>query len=152
MQKAQIKMFETIAVLVVFFIIIMFGLMFYTRIQKGSFEAELEEKTIQRAIDMSENIFLLPEIECIHKKGCIDLLKLDAATEIINTNRIFYFSIFGNSRVLIQQIYPEQQQWNLYDFPKTEDRGKISTQFPIPVYDPKNDTYSFGVLYVDIYR
>ena len=80
-KKAQVKMFETIAVLVVFFMIILFGFMFYTRVQQTTFEAETEEQIILRAIDLSQNIFFLPEIQCIgeHKIDCIDILKLDAA-------------------------------------------------------------------------
>ncbi|MBR9691284.1 hypothetical protein GOV06_00700 [Candidatus Woesearchaeota archaeon] len=155
-KTAQVKMFETIAVLVVFFVLIMFGFMFYTKIQKGSFEEAREENLILKAIDTSQKISFLPEFQCsrdnIQEENCIDMLKLDAAEQVINKNKLDYVETFGFSRVYIQEVYPSQDEWNLYDLPKQEDKGKISTQFPISLYNPLTDTYSFGVLFVDNYR
>ena len=149
-------MFESIAVLVIFFILIMFGFIFYTRIQKTSFETELQEKSTLKAIDLSEKIFFLPEIQCsrnnIPQQGCIDKLKLSAATKLIAQNKATYIDIFGNSYLHIEQVYPIEASWILYDQQKQEDSGKISTQFPVSLYDAGTDTYSFGVLYVDLYR
>ncbi len=155
MKTAQIKMFETIAVLVIFFIIILFGFIFYTRVQESTFAAELEEKTILNAIDLSQSVFFLPELQCIgeHKIDCIDILKLDAARNIISSNRADYFDLLGYSNIYVEEIYPESTaSILLYDSPKTEDKGQISTQFPISLYDARTDAYSFGVLYIDVYR
>jgi len=150
--RSQIKMFETIAILVVFFILVLFGFMFYARVQKGTFETEIEETTVLKSIDVSGKVSLLPELQCIQEKDCIDVLKLDAAAEVINANRVEYFNIFGYSNTYIKEIYPEENQWYIYDFPKEEDQGKISTQFPVSLYDPRTESYSFGVLFVDVYR
>jgi cytoskeletal protein RodZ len=44
-KKAQLQMTETVAVLVVFFILLMFGLLFYTRFQRSA----LDEQRASRA-------------------------------------------------------------------------------------------------------
>jgi hypothetical protein len=156
LKKSQIKMFETIAILVIFFILLMFGFIFYTRIQKGTFEAEQEEVTVLKSVETSQKISFLPEIQCsrdnIEEKDCIDLLKLEKAGEVITLNIADYFNIFGYSNTYVKEIYPEENEYLLYDFPRKENRGKISTQFPVSLYNPQTDTYAFGVLFVDIYR
>jgi len=155
-KKAQIKMFETIAILVVFFILLLFGFIFYTKVIKGTYQEEQEEAFTLNAIELSEKIQFLPEISCtrnnIAEKGCIDLLKLKAATKIVNENRLDYFDSFGYSKVYLQEVYPNENEWILYDFEKNIDSGKISTPFPISIYDPLEDESRFGVLYIDIYR
>ena len=152
-------MFETIAILVIFFILVVFGFMFYTRVQKGTFQAEAEEKIILKSVDLSETIFFLPELQCIgtHDIDCIDVLKLNTAKDIIGSNALYYFNILGYSHVYVKEIYSgmvedDLQEFDLYDFSRKEDRGKISTQFPISIHDPRTDKYSFGVLFIDIYR
>jgi hypothetical protein len=153
---SQIKMFETIAILVVFFFIILFGFMFYSRIQESTFQAELEEKSALKTIEMAEKISFLPEIQCsrdnIPEEDCIDLLKLDSAAKIINDNSLAYFDIFGYSYIHVDEIYPSSISWSLYNFSKKEDLGKISIPFPVSLYNTIDDKYSFGVLYIDIYR
>jgi len=159
-KKAQIKMFETIAILIIFFILLMFGFMFYSRVQKSSYESEIEKSVVLQAVEVSQVISLLPELQCskgrnIPESQCIDQLKLSAATEVINQNRQDYFDLFSYSNIYIEKIYPLDSGENtfiLYDFPKNQDNGKISTQFPISLKNPITNKYYFAVLYVDIYR
>ncbi len=153
--KGQIKMFETIAVLVVFFILLMFGLTFYSKIQKITLNRELEEIAVLKAIDTSEQISFLPELQCVGVQDidCIDILKIDAAEFIIDENRLDYFDTFGFSNVFIIEVYPDTgEEWEIYNLPKKEDKGKLATQFPVSLHDPIEDTYSFGVLTIEIYR
>ena len=159
-RRAQIKMFETIAILVIFFILLMFGFMFYARVQKSSFALEREQTFVLQAVKVSQAIFFLPEVQCsrgrnIPESDCIDLLKLTAASEIILANNADYFNLLGYSNIYVEKIYPLDSGENtfiLYDFPKNQDNGKISTQFPISLKNPITNKYYFAVLYVDIYR
>ncbi|MBW2996271.1 hypothetical protein KY332_03150 [Candidatus Woesearchaeota archaeon] len=153
--KGQIKMFESIAVLVVFFILLMFGLMFYSQVQKASFQREMEQIRIEKAIDTAQRVFFLPELNCIgtHDVDCLDELKLENAESIIKENSVYYQDIFGFSNVEIQKIYPESiDSWQLYDVPRPKYTGIISVQFPVSLYDPIEDLYSFGILYIDVYK
>ena len=154
--RSQIKMFETIAILMVFFILLLFGFMFYTRIIKGTQTEELETSFILNAIEISEKIEFMPEITCsqdnIPEKGCVDILKLESADAVIDENRLDYFDALGYSKIHITEIYPGSEEWILYDFPKTQDTGKVAIPFPVSIYDPRTDEYAFGALYIDIYR
>jgi len=155
-RKSQIKMFESIAILVVFFILIMFGFMFYTSIQKGEFQEEQQEAIVLNAIKISEQISFLPELQCsrdnIPEEDCIDLLKLSAASGVISSNRETYFEMLGYSDISVEEVYPTADSWQLYDYPKEDYIDKLATQFPISLYDPTTDSYYYGVLYVNIYN
>lgn len=148
-------MFETIAILFIFFIIVLFGFIFYTRIQKTTYKAEQEEAVILRAIQIAEKASFLPEIQCsfdnVPVEDCIDKYKLEALTPIIDPNKIYYYRIFGDSRITINQTYPSDTvSWTLYDRPKEGER--LSTQIPVSIYNPATDQYTFGVIYVEVYR
>jgi hypothetical protein len=138
----------------------MFGFVFYAGIKRSTSQIELEQSIILEAVKISQQISFLPEIQCtkgknIPEKDCIDLLKLEAAVDVISKNSLDYFDLIGFSNIYVEKIYPSGDiitTFTLYDFPKDQDKGKISTQFPISIKDPIDDTYSFGVLYVDIYR
>lgn len=155
-KKSQITMFESIAILVVFFILLMFGFMFYARVIKSTGQENIERSFILDAIEISQKAAYLPELGCtrnnILKKGCIDLLKLESAMEVINQNSIDYFYLFGYSKVYVKEIYPSPHDWTLYDFQKKESKGKTSTPYPVSIYNPITDSYSFGILYVETYR
>ena len=150
-------MFESLAIMIVFFFLLMFGFIFYTNFQKISYGKEAEKATILNSIKLSEQIFSLPEMQCIgDRRGCIDLFKLEAAYEVINLNQPEYFVIFGNSNVTLRQVYPGpafgEGEWQIYDFPKNQYSGVIKTNFPIALYDPAKDTFAYGVLTIGVYR
>jgi len=153
--KAQIKMFESIAILIVFFILILFGFMFYTALQKSEIQRGADESATLKAIDTAQVISFSAELQCSQKndqdEDCIDLLKLDSAKNIIDNNREDYFPMFGFTDIYVEEIYPNNNSYSFYDFPKEKYNRKISTQFPKLLYNPITDSYSFGILYVDNY-
>ena len=76
-------MMETMAVLVIFFILAGIGFIFYINIMKGSIEAEKEEIRQLQAIEIAQRTVFLPELQCsegedIVKSGCIDVEMLEA--------------------------------------------------------------------------
>lgn len=156
-KKSQIKMFETIAIIVVFFILLMLGFIFYTKVQKTTYEGEAEELTSLNAVVIAERASFLPEIQCSfandQKNGCLDVLKLEAARQIIYENPLNYFFMFGNSKIAAREIYPsEEEEIIIYDFPKDSFNGVISTQFPVELYNPMTEMSAFGILQVDYYK
>ena len=156
-RKAQVKMFETIAILVVFFFLVAFGFIFYTRIREITSGAEFEEAEVLRAIQIAERTEFMPEITCSSDivkeiQNCIDTYKLDYFKETLaaNENKIYYYEIFGTSKITIDQIYPAGDSTVLYDNSK-ENAESLQTQIPVSIYDPIADKYSYGVLLVDVY-
>ena len=114
--KAQLQMTETVAVLIVFFILLMFGLLFYTRFQKSSLDEQRAEFASERSITISLTAMLLPELRCskgdnVAIRDCIDMYKLDIAQQKMQQERDYYFDLFGFGRITVEEYYPEQKVW-----------------------------------------
>ena len=70
-RKGQVKMGETIAILFIFFVLIIFGLVFYFQWQKSSFEGQKLEVFSDESISRSLVVSFLPELVC-SKKGIVN--------------------------------------------------------------------------------
>jgi len=162
-KKAQIKMFETIAVLLIFFVLIAFGLIFYVRVYSGSIEETGEEYFELKAIQTAQLVSFLPELQCtsptsmnLVDDNCFDLLKVKALTEIIENDQKlrneYYYDIFGSSKISIEQIYPSEMSWNIYDKSPANKKSMSSIKIPISLYNASSKKNNFGVLNIDIYN
>jgi hypothetical protein len=120
-KRAQLKLGETIAVLVVFFILIMVGLVYYTDFRSKSIEEQRTEDKEMEAIEIANRMLMLPEVKCSEYQciGCtdaIDLMKLDNMVydNYGEQNKGFayknvkdYFEMFGYSTISLTLIYPD---------------------------------------------
>lgn len=153
MKKAQIQIGETIAVLFVFFILIIVGFIFYVKVIKSNLEIEKEELSQLRSIGIAQRVMFLPEIQCSEDNiiidNCIDVLKLDSAQSIMKENELYYYDLLEFSDINIIQIYPNSSRWNLYSR-KTEDfRSRFVTNVPISLYNPVARKHGFGILTIE---
>jgi len=158
-------MTESIAILFIFFLLVLFGLIFYSRIQTATLEREQEEDKTIKAIQIAQKVSYFPELQCTTQaelpSGCIDIKKLESFQEIIaqEQNKLYYFQVFEYSQVHIEQVYPENKTWEIYDLRKPEYIGKPLTFIPpklfIPVpvalHDPVENIMTFGVLHINVY-
>ena len=83
--------------------------------------------------------------------NCIDIFKLEAASEIIPENEIFYYDRLLFSRITIRKIYPGEKEWTLYNRPLDDFSNKIVTNIPISLFDPVGNKNSFGVMSVELF-
>lgn len=170
--KAQIQMSETIAVLFIFFVLILFGLIFYTKYSQISFEEKREELTDRQAIDVSLKTLFLPELICSQQEAeptenCLDLMKLEAASKTFSKYRSeYYFNLFPFVNITAVELYPEERQWGLYDKQKVKqlENGSLvkdwtnlkKTYFVVALRNEtkekeKGGEYSFGFLEIGVY-
>ena len=149
-KKGQIQIFETIAVLIVFFILIAIGFIFYGKVVKNDIEEEADQISQLRSISVAQRAMFLPELQCsednVVRENCIDLLKLEASSLIIDPDNPYYFDMFGFSELNVSEIYPESRQYTIYSRKITDYKSKFVTNVPISVYDPATRQYHFGVL------
>ena len=139
-KRAQIQTMETIAVLFIFFILIGLGLIFYGSYQKGKVSSKLVDIQSSRSIRLAQTVLNLPEFTSTRKgvSGAyvIDELKLESLNYVINNNQDLRYGLyqqkFGNSKILIRKIYPENKEWIVYDNPLQELKSQYS--FFIPVF------------------
>ena len=163
-KKAQIKMFETIAVLLIFFVLIGFGLIFYSKMQRESIQETGEEYFELKAIQTAQLVSFLPELQCtsptssnIVDDNCFDLLKVKALSGIIKNDQKlrteYYYDLFGSSKISIEQIYPFGMGWDIYEYKSLTNKKSISSiKIPISLYNASSNKNNFGVLNIDVYE
>ena len=157
-KKAQVKMLETILVMFVMFVILALAMIFYFNAQKTSITQQASENKESNAIEISQAVSSLIELQCsqedIRDFNCFDLYRLEsmkAKIEKDNNLRInYYYEIFGSSAIYVDEIYPIQKRYVLYN--RTLSTGSRSRFFtPISLYEASEKTYSFAILTVDTY-
>ena len=147
-------MFETIAILVIFFFLVAVGFSFYGFIRRVSIEEQGREIMAQRAIDIAEKSISFPEIQCSFdnqpEPNCIDMFKLLALKDKIAENNVYYFPIFGYSRITLYQIYPPDESITFYNM-SLADKSILATHIPLTVYHPAKEEYYFSRLLIEVF-
>ncbi|MBN2112246.1 hypothetical protein JW707_04055, partial [Candidatus Woesearchaeota archaeon] len=155
--KAQIKMFETIAVLVVFFFLLVFGVSFYFVLQRSSYNRQVDRNAQLVSVQLSQKISDIPELDCalvgIQIENCIDMIKLDKFNEVLQTDdgQLAYFDVLGYSKIYARTIYPEFKKYDLYDKEPEKFMAAYRNQIPLLLFDSINNKFSFAVLEVTTY-
>jgi len=157
MKKAQIKMWTTIAVLIVFFIILMFGFIFYTQIERIGLEKSQREAEARRSIAVAQVVANLPELQCslgtVEKGVCFDLYKIKAFENEYANYWTYYYNMFGYAEINVKQINLENSEETLYPlYNNTGDKNSSTLGLiPISIYNPVNKEFLFGVVEVKSY-
>lgn len=146
---------ENIAVLLIFTVLLVIGIIFYVQYKRGSMSDEIREQKIKSAIETAQRIAYLPEVQCsedgIQRENCYDLTKIMAASKVIQDEKNFYYGILGYSLVEVDKLYPDTGKITLYDNKKPGTVNQEISQIPIALYVPYEDRYIFGVLKVTVY-
>ncbi|MBU0535850.1 MAG: hypothetical protein KKE20_02720 [Nanoarchaeota archaeon] len=166
-KRSQIQMMETVMILMIFFIIVVLGFMFYSRIQQGSIQEMNRQRAEEGAVAIVQNMLYMPEIQCSEKNVlidiCFDIYKLDAFAEMLDISDsnnkkafLFYQKDFGNSKIQVRPIFPVQYDpIVLYDNEPldNEEKSSILTSIPVSLKDStrRYGSYSIGVLDVEVF-
>lgn len=160
-KKAQMEMAENIGILIIFFFLLIFGMVFYFKIQKVGFESRKEEFDALEAIKTAQKISFLPELKCsqdnIEKDNCFSLYKMNAFVTFLESNPdirdTYYYDILGSSKIYINQIFPKSDNsWIIYDRSLQNFTNKFSSPVPIFLYNSTTDEQYFGVMYIEVYQ
>ena len=167
MGKGVAQLFETIAVLLVFFVIVGFGIGFYFYISKESATQEHQRTLELNAITTAQKVSTLPELDCIqvgvHLEKCFDTLKMDAFSRLLSNPatraRESYYETLGYTKLEVTKIFPTGgPPVVIYDNPPVTDVKMVvnlsieKTFLPINTYDPMAKVYGFAVLEVSFYE
>lgn len=156
-RKGQIHLTETVAVLFIFFILIVFGMIFYSKYQQISFKEKSEELVASKAMDTTLRILFLPELICSRgdaepEDNCLDAMKLRHANETMRVHaEDYYFDLLSYATITVTQLYPEEKEFILYDKPKPEYTKREPTYFVVSVRDDMVGDYGFGYVKVEVY-
>ncbi len=159
-KKGQARLSESVAVMFIFFVLVLFGIMFYYKYSQIAMVEKEERLVDERAIDMTLRTLFLPELMCTRGKAepednCVDMMKV---RHVNNTFQYFdyYFNLFGYAKIVVYETYPGNNNWVLYD------RQRINTSmeyrptfFIVTLKDEASNLveadYRFGYLEVGIY-
>ena len=154
-RRAQLRVFETLAVLVIFFFFIAFGMNVYFVIQRASIEKEIARVQDLRAVQIAQKAMFLPEMDCVilgvQRENCVDVLKVQGIREVLGAPGVadVYFPVFGYSTVNVTRFTPSRESWVVYERQRPGDQKRFQT--PVLVYDPVTYKYGFGMLEVTVY-
>ncbi len=155
-KKAQTKMLETITVIIVFFILIAFGFVFYANMQKNALTNQIQEIKNAKALKTAKIALSLPELQCNGKTYCFDSTKIKAFSESVQA-RNNYFDLFRYSTITINRIYPLSQNPAenivvVYNNRNPTMASKQQMWIPVALYEPLYGKTNFAVLTVDVYE
>ncbi len=127
-------MTETVAVIFIFFVLVVFGLIFYSKFRDNAIIQKQEELEQARLIDTTLKTIYLPELICsrgeaVADGNCVDLMKAKHFNTLTKEKSDYYFSIFGFSKVVLHQVYPP------VEIPPEDSDEK--PKFPMVLYDKK---------------
>ena len=157
-RKSQIKLGETIAIMFVFFILLIVGAVFYMNLQRTTVARDISEAYELRAVELAQIISFLPEAQCTTfndvKASCFDIYKLISLGKVTATPKgLDVYSVeFGTTKIDLLVIYPFESNWTLYNNPKKDFKDAPVTHIPISLYNSSSDKYYFGVLEVTTYQ
>ncbi len=157
-KKAQVKFFETIGVLIVFFMLLIVSFVFYMNYQKAQFRIQQDQKAVLASTEIASKSFLLPELDCsilgVKIPNCYDKFKLSAFSSLvkdIEAVNTYYFSIFGFATINVSNVY-SSESWILYDWrPLGKEPKKNVYRSTSCLLDPISGACSFGVVEVATY-
>ena len=158
-KKSQIRIFESIAVLMVFVFIIAIGLKFYVNVQY-SYLKDAERKFSELdSVKLSVVISNLPELSCsiqgFSEYACIDLYKAEAWNNLLergDQNFFNYYSpLVGSSEIYIERIYPKtgDDVWLIYN--SSKETSFDYARVPIILKNPITKKNELGVLHIKTY-
>lgn len=156
--KAQIRMFEMLAVLIVFLLLLSIGSIFYFRLQQSSFAKEASRAESLRSLQLFQRALFLPELDCsfvgVQKGNCFDLMKLRHFSELLESDeiKVDYFDVFGLSKVRVKRVYPFESAWfELYSNVPESFSSKLVSHSTVLLYNASSNAYDFGLVEVSYY-
>ncbi len=162
-KKGQVKMFESIAVLIIFFFLLSFGFTFYGKMQQISNMKKMRQATEIDTVSLAIKTSNLAELQCsiknVGEPNCYDWYKIKAFQHMLqdSENNEFltdhYYQKLGYSRIELNIIYPDHDSILLYNRTRdlAEGGGSIVTLMPISVYNPTDKKHRFAYLNITYY-
>ncbi len=160
-------MTETIAILFIFFVLILFGIIFFYKYQEIAIKEKNEELLAARAMDTTLRTLFMPELMCTKadaepEDNCFDMMKLRHANKTFTDHLNYYYDIFSYAKVIVQEVYPGNETYVLYnkEKPLKEDGSlgwtrKEPTYFVITLRDENNPEarphYGYGYIKIEVY-
>jgi hypothetical protein len=154
-KKAQLEMGESIIVLIIFLFLVVFGVVFYAKIQKFTGDKQAVEQQDEINIQIEQKIRYLAEIQCtingVVRFDCYDLAKLKAFKTTYGEHSLYYdTTLFHGANVNVTSVYPDSFSFFLLGEETVDDTitGETPYNTPVVLYNGVTDQYNFGYITV----
>jgi hypothetical protein len=160
MKKGQIHLTETVAVIFIFFVLVLFGLIFFFNFQTSAIKEKQKEFFNARAIDTATKTLFLPEFICSESGevtvNCLDMMKI---RRMIGEGGLFkeheqlYFELFSFAKISIIQTYPGPFEEVLYEKAPAQIKNVKPTYFVVSLKDERiaRNYHGFGYVLIEVY-
>ena len=161
-RRSQIQMGENVIIIFIFFILLIFAVVFFMKIQGAKTKQRIDIDVTGRGLQIAQKVAFLPEVQCTKDNaevfsGCYDEFSIKALDAISGTkeHREYYYDLLGFSSVSVRKIFPaeeDQKPLVLYNNTKGNYTSIIVSNVPISLCNfLENKKCSFGVLKVEVY-
>src|SRR3989344_8041936 len=100
-RRSQIQMGENVIIIFIFFILLIFAVVFFMKIQGAKTKQKIDIDVTGRGLQIAQKVAFLPEVQCTKDNaeifsGCYDKYSIKALDAIsgTNENKEFYYDIF----------------------------------------------------------
>lgn len=161
-------MSENVLILFIFFILLVVGIVFFTKIQGAKTEQVVSTAVEGKGLQIAQQIASLPEIQCTKDNAreagqCYDEVALQALSnlQLSGESPAYYQRLFGFSAIVVTKLFPNtkfingQEQLVIYNNTKEGNPSITATFIPITVCNYLSGSVrdcSFGVLKVEVYN
>jgi hypothetical protein len=164
MKKAQIQNMETITVVIIIVMMIIFGLIYASSQRQDSIQRDRERISDTEAMLITKNTLNLDVVKCSQSEAsletCIDYHKIKALSENAKKEEnIFYFNrLFGNSDIriiILKNLTQNQENENITIHNTTQNEeyvNKVQIRTPVTVKEPVHNINYFSIIEVTAYR
>jgi preprotein translocase subunit YajC len=159
--KAQIKMGESVAVMVVFFILLMFGFTFYSKFQEYSYKKEMEKQNQLKVLQVSQKASYIPELQCtiqnVQTDNCFDMQKINYFNKLTESENehVYYYNLFGNSLIYVEDIFPNPENYTVYNASLEDVQDAefevLTSNVPVALFNASSNKYAIGILRILYY-
>jgi hypothetical protein len=160
-KRAQIKMFETVSVLVVFFFLIAIGIVFYADMRRVNYAQTLEFSDQLKVMSIVQQVNNMKEFQCttenIGTSNCYDIQKLETFSQHHQEADQYYANYLSHTdlRVTVEQLYPSASPllgpWVLFDHIPASYAQKSVQHIPILLFDSITRRYNAGAITIEVY-
>ncbi len=160
LKGSQIKMVESVFVVIIFMVILMIGIVFFSRFQQSDAQFRETERRLTESIQLAQTFASLPELSCtegsVISDSCLDLMKLEAMDLLARSDHIYYFDLFRYGTITVERLYPPPEEdeygerWVIYNRTRP-DSGFFSMGVPMVIYNPEDGSEHFGLMEVVYY-
>ena len=153
LKKSQMKILESIFVLIIFFFILIFGIIFYARFSQISGEDAYRDIMLRQGMDSTERFKYSNEVLCTSgwsgtRSDCIDIFKLKAFMKLGEERSEQFNQYYPNSIINVTIVYPESNARSMIVFNSTTGNEPSSSVSFIPVvlYNATSERNYFGFI------